>query len=194
VAVVALGLATALGGVIGFAWDWLEVELPFALAELLLGAICATGCALAIGLFQGMPSWKLTPRLLPAALFGSLAGLCLSCIWWSWDLPGGGLAVGLVAGFFSAPPVIVSFGLLGGESRPIGALELSNTVINIAAGTFVAFFVVLGDVENLSSLSDLSDLAGAAGLIGLVSAFGGGRANIWQVMQQARSGDDWFGD
>jgi hypothetical protein len=175
-AVVAIGLATVLGGVLGLGWDHIPMDLPFFLEEVLLGLTCSTATAFLIGKFQDMPSWQLYPRLWPAALFGAAVGICLYGIWWTLDPSVGGLGIGLFAGFFGGVPVVVSFGLLGGESRPMGQLEFYNMVVSLGVGFLLGLMLLAED-------ADITSMPAVLGIAGLFPALAGNRINIWDVMR-----------
>lgn len=178
-AVLALALAVFFGGLLGLGWEHLPMELPFFLEELLLGIICATATAYVIGKFQDMPHWRLFPRLWPAALFGAVVGTCLYAIWWSFDPAVGGLGIGMWAGFCAGLPVVVSFGLAGGESRPLGKLEFTNFAVSLGVGALFALFIVVED--------DPSLFPGFVGVCGLLPTLAGNRVNLWEMMEHFSS-------
>lgn len=180
-AVLAIGIATVFGGALGFTWDRIPMDLPFALEQITLGTICATGTAFLIGKFQDMPHWKLNKRLWPAAMFGAIVGLCLYAVWWSFDPAVGGLGIGLCAGFCAGLPVVISFGLAGGESRPMGKLEFLNLGVSLLMGVVVAFIFVLED--------DPANFPGVLGLCGLLPTLAGNRINLVEVVAYINSFD-----
>ncbi len=173
--VVAIGLVTAFGAALGLAWDLSDLDLPFFLEEVSLGIVCAVASAFLLGKFDDMPPHLLRRRLLPAGVFGAIVGLCLFCIWWAFDPPAGSLAIGAFAGFLAGLPIVVSFGLLGGESRPLGLLEFLNMAVGLLVGGGLGLWIAL-DQE------DSSFFFGFLGLIGLIPAMVGGRVNLWEVL------------
>lgn len=159
-------LATLLGGFLGAAFGVLEMELPFVLDELLLGVLSAVGIAYVVGKHQGMEERNLLPRLFSAAWFGGLVGTCLFGIWWSFDPPGGWMVIGACAGFFSGLPIIISFGLSGGESKNLGKWEFFNVFSSIVIGAAIGALLCAEDGEYFA----VPGYAGAAGLLPAVFA------------------------
>jgi hypothetical protein len=174
---VAIALSTILGTGLGYGISLLETELPFFLAEVLLGVICATGAAFALAKFQDMPEGLMAKRLGPAAGFGALVGLCLFAIWWTFDPQAGFPVIGGIAGLCSGVPIAVSFGLLGGESRPLGTLEYMNVLMSLGGGALFAIFIAFED-------ADFYIVPGIAGIIGLLPTLFGGRINMVEVAAQ----------
>ena len=172
----AISLSTLFGGAIGFGFSMLEFELPFFLEEVLLGTVCATATAFCLGKFKEMPEGLLMQRLLPAAAYGALVGCCLYAIWWTFDPSAGLIVVGAIAGFCSGLPIAVSFGLAGGESRPLGSLEFLNVVASIGLGVLLGFLLGL-------EFEDFYVVPGAAGILGLVPTMFGGRINLYEILQ-----------
>jgi hypothetical protein len=172
----AISLSMLLGGVIGFGFSVMEFGLPFFLEEILLGTVCATATAFCLGKFQEMPEGLLFQRLYPAAAYGALVGFCLYAIWWTFDPSAGFVVIGVIAGFCSGLPIAVSFGLAGGESRPLGSLEFTNVVVSVALGALIGVFLGL-EVE------EFSVVPGAAGILGLVPTMFGGRINLYEIFE-----------
>ena len=178
---VAVLLSTFLGGGLGFALEYLELEIPFFFEELALGLICALAAAFNLGKFQEMPEGLLSKRLGPAALFGALVGVCLYAIWWTFDPSSGLLVVGMIAGFCAGLPIVVSFGLAGGESRPLGQLEFLNVGASMALGLAIGLFI---GVES----EDLYIMPGMAGIFGLIPTLLGGRINLYELFSEINWG------
>ena len=174
-AFIAVILSTILGASCGYGIEFFELEMPFFLEEILLGLICASGTAFCICKFQDIPEGLILARLIPAAAYGTLVGLCLFCIWWSFDPSAGFTVVGGIAGFCSGIPVAVSFGLMGGESRPLGQLEFLNVIISLGLGMIMAVFIVFDD-------GDLYGATGVCGLLALVPTVIGGRINLSEML------------
>lgn len=172
----AIALSMVFGGLIGFGFSLVEGELPFFLEELLLGTACATTTAFCLGKFKDMPEGLLFKRLYPAAAYGALVGCCLYLIWWTFDPSAGLIWVGVIAGFCSGLPIAVSFGLAGGESRPLGMLEFGNVVVSLGLGFLIGVFFGFED-------GDYYFIPGFAGLLGLIPTMFGGRINLWEMMQ-----------
>lgn len=182
-AVVSLGLVMGLGGFVGVAWEAFDLDLPFLLEELVLGVLCSTICAVLLGMYRGMMSHQIFHRALPAALLGAFVGACLYGFWWSFDPPLGGLGVGLVAGFCAGLPVIVSFGLAGGESRPLGTTEFSNLLLSLVLGAVIG----LGFASEVEEWSLLPGFIGAGGLLPTLL---GGRISLWDILHAMNRGSD----
>lgn len=176
-AFLAVMLSVVTGGVLGLLLQLLDPDLPFSLVEAGLGALCATITAFAISTFVETPDWQRFQRIVPATGFGALVGIALFSIWDIFDLPGGYIAIGSLAGFFAGLPIAVSFGLLGGESRPVGKVEYFHLLIGFVVGCMVglAFFDGDGDYEYL----------GVGGAFALLPALFGGRVNLWDYFGQA---------
>lgn len=172
---VAIGLVTSFGAALGLGWDLSELDLPFFLEEISLGVLCAVTAAYLLGKFQDMPTHQITRRLLPAGAFGAIVGFCLFCIWWAFDPSAGALAIGAFAGFLSGLPIVVSFGLFGGESRPMGGLEFLNMAVGLLVGAGLGLWISLDQ-------DDSSLFMGLLGLVGLIPALAGGRVNMWEVL------------
>jgi hypothetical protein len=172
----AIALSMLFGGLIGFGFSMLEFELPFFLEELILGTLCATATAFCLGKFKEMPEGLLFKRLYPAAAYGALVGCCLYGIWWTFDPSAGLVWVGVIVGFCSGLPIGVSFGLAGGESRPLGLLEFGNVIISLGLGLILGLFIAFDD-------GDFYYVPGLAGLLGLIPTMFGGRINLWEIIQ-----------
>ena len=176
---VAVGLATALGAGLGLAVQISELELPFFLEELGLGVLCSVVTAYAVGKLKEIPEGLLFPRLLPAAAFGALVGLCLFGVWWAFDPSAGFVVIGAIAGFCSGIPVAVSFGLLGGEGRNLSWLEFAN----VGAGA------LLGFVIGAFFLEDFDLGVGFAGVGGLIPCLTGGRIQALALLMALMTDD-----
>lgn len=185
-AFVSVVLSAVFGGAIGVGFEFMEVELPFVLTEIILGSACAVFTAFMVALFVEMPDWKRYRRMISAVGFGALVGLALYCIWYAFDPPYGFMAIGAIAGVCSGFPVVVSFGLLGGECRPLGLLEFSNVLGGFLLGACFGF-VLLEEVS-------LEAWIGAAGITALIPTFFGGRINLWEILREFNSvWESWSG-
>ena len=169
-AFVAILLSSIFGGSLGFAITHFEIEMPFFLEEILLGSFCAVATAFCLAKMIDLPEGLIGQRLLPAAGFGSLVGVCLYAIWWSFDPSFGMVTVGAIAGFCSGAPITVSFGLHGGKSAPLGMLEFGNVIGGIMVGMMVAIWICLED-------GDFYLVPGITGFCGLLPTTAGGRMN-----------------
>lgn len=176
-AAVPIAIVTLFGGGLGWLWQEFGVGLPFLLEQLLLGTICAAACAGLVACLQSMPTWQLWPRLGPAAAFGAIVGFCTFSFWWTFELPIGGLGMGLVAGFFSAFPVVISFGLFGGESRPIREEEFLHQAVGLAIG------IGIGLIAMMTDGGDQHTVPGVMAIFGLLSACFGGRINTIELLR-----------
>lgn len=181
--VLGIALTTAFGGILGMGLSFLSFELPFFLEELGLGALCALGAAYSLGKMLEMPDGLLGPRLLPATLFGACVGLCLFGVWWSFDPSAGFPVIGMIAGFCSSIPICVSFGLTGGESRPIGRLEFINVGVSLALGILMAFLFAVEEF-------DLDFVPGIARILGLIPTLLGARINLIDIAHMFDSGSE----
>ena len=188
-AVLAVTLSTVLGGLLGLGLEFSQLEMPFFFEEILLGLICAVSTAYSLGKIQEMPEGLLMKRLGPAAGFGTLVGLCLFGIWWSFDPPVGFVAIGAVAGFCSGIPIAVSFGLTGGQSRPLGRLEFGNVLLSMGLGFVIACFVGLGDEYDPGF--DFYIVPGISGTLALVPTLFGGRISLAELMAHLDSFRRW---
>lgn len=186
---IAVMLSMALGGLLGLGLELTDPDLPFFLEEVLLGTICATVTAFSLGKIQELPEGVIFGRLGPAASYGALVGLCLFAIWWTFDPSAGFIAIGAIAGICSGIPVAVSFGLMGGQSRPLGTLEFGNVLISMAGGFGIGMLVVLGSEYDM----DFSIIPGIGGILALVPTLFGGRINLKDMaeMLPQGGGDDW---
>lgn len=174
---VAVVLSVMLGGIMGLGFQFLTIDLPFFVAELLLGAMCAGVTAYLVGKFTDMPDGLIFPRVLPAVGFGAVVGVALFCIWWAFDPAGGYVYIGSVAGFCAGVPIVVSYGLLGGESRPLGLLEFSNLIVGFLVGAGLGFFIALED-------GGMEALSGLTGIFALIPTLFGGRINMYRIMAE----------
>ena len=188
VAFVALCLTAVFGGALGYGIEFTELEMPFFLEELLLGIICATFTAFCLGKFLDMPDGLIFRRLGPAAGYGALVGICLFSIWWSFDPSAGFTVIGAIAGFCSGLPIIVSYGLAGGESRVLGTLEFLNVVGSLVFGLVAGVFLSFEEGE-------FYIVPGIMGMIGLIPTLLGGRINVMEMLEYLPSSryddDDW---
>lgn len=175
-AFLAVTLSTIAGGAMGYGLSVLEFELPFFLEEIGLGVICAVATAYCIGKFQDMPEGLLLARLGPAALYGASVGLCLFMVWYSFDPSAGFPVIGMIAGFCTGVPICVSFGLAGGESRPVGRIELMNFGVSMGVGVLMGLWVCMDD-------GDFYMLPGVMGALGLIPTIMGGRVNLAELME-----------
>lgn len=175
-AFLAVMLSAAFGAALGFGLEFMELELPFVVAEILLGSVCAVFTAFVVAMFVEMPDWKRYQRMVPAIGFGGLVGFALFSIWYVFDPPYGFVAIGAIAGICSGFPVAVSFGLLGGECRPLGLLEFSNLLIGFLVGAGLGIFAV----EDFG----IEACLGTAGLTALIPTFVGGRINLWEIIRE----------
>ena len=177
-----VSLTTMLGALIGFGFSVLDFELPFFLEEIALGVICAVGAAFCIGKFQDMPDGLLYTRLGPAGALGGVVGLCLFGIWWSFDPSAGFPVIGAIAGFCSSIPICVSFGLAGGESRPLGGPELMNVVVSLGVGFLIGLWFCF-------EVGETDYVPGAMGILGLIPTFFGARVNLVDIGHMMDSSD-----
>jgi hypothetical protein len=175
-------MSAVLGGLLGLGIEITNLEMPFFLEEILLGVLCSSGVAYALGKIQEMPDGLLFPRLGPAAAYGALVGLCLFAIWYTFDPSVGFVGIGAIAGVCCGLPVAVSFGLMGGQSRPLGALEFGNVLLSMAIGAGLAIVVAL-DGE------DFYIVPGFAGILALIPTLLGGRINLKEILEHL----DWGG-
>ena len=187
VAFLAISLSSMLGTGLGFGISLLETELPFFLEEVIIGVLCAVAAAFCIGKFQEMPEGLLYARLGPAAGFGALVGMCLFAIWWSFDPSAGLPVIGGIAGLCAGIPVAVSFGLAGGESRPLGQLEFLNVLMSMGIGFGIGILCCL-------EYGDFYWVPGIAGILALAPTFLGGRINLNELLAMlpsSRYDNDW---
>ena len=175
-------MSMVLGGLLGLAIELTNLEMPFFLEEILLGVICSLGVAFALGKIQEMPDGLLFPRLGPAAAYGALIGLCLFGIWYTFDPSVGFIAIGAIAGVCCGLPVAVSFGLMGGQSRPLGLLEFGNVLLSLAMGAGFGIFVAMDS-------GDFYLVPGFAGILALIPTLLGGRINLKEILEHL----EWMG-
>lgn len=173
VAFVVAGLMSALGAGLAFFWESMIPELPFVLEPLAIGLICSLAANSLAGKLEAIPQWKIFPRLGPSALFGVTTGLCFFGIWYAFDPAGGWMFFGSTLGFCCGWSVAVSFGLLGGMSRPMGLTELANYGLSLVIGGGIA----LGFADTY----DLEIFPGVVGLCGLTSALTGARFGMMDL-------------
>lgn len=178
----AVVMSMVLGSLMGLAIEITNLEMSFFLEEIMLGVLCSLGVAYALGKIQEMPDGLLFPRLGPAAAYGALIGLCLFGIWYTFDPSVGFVAIGAIAGVCCGLPVAVSFGLMGGQSRPLGALEFGNVLLSMAIGAGLAIFVALDG-------GDFYIVPGFAGILALIPTLLGGRINLKEILEHL----DWDG-
>lgn len=183
----AVGMSVMVGGLLGLVLELTQIEMPFFLEEILLGTLCCVGTAYGLGKIQEMPDGLLFPRLGPAAGFGALVGLCLYGIWYSFDPPVGFVAIGVIAGICCGIPVAVSFGLMGGQSRPLGLMEFGNVLISMAMGFGIACFIAMGDEYDPGF--DFYLVPGVAGILALLPTLFGGRINLKELMEHLNFGE-----
>ena len=175
----AVCLSVILGVGMGFGFSFLEFELPFFLEELMLGTICAGATAYCLGKFLDMPDGLIYKRVGPAAGFGALVGLLLFGVWYGFDPSMGFPAIGGFAGFCAGLPVAASFGLFGGESRPIGFFEVTNVGFSAVIGMGIAFWFALEAEE-----FDFYFIFGLGSLFGLLPTMLGSRIHLGEFLQQ----------
>lgn len=178
--ILAVALSMLFGGALGYGISILEMEMPFLLEEVLLGALCASVTAWCLSKFQELPEGLAAGRIVPATAYGALVGLCLYAIWWTFDPSAGFVVIGAIAGFCSGLPVAVSYGLGGGENRALGSLEFMNVFISIGVGLALGVFLSF-------ELEEFYLIPGVAGLLGLIPTALGGRLNLNQILQHMSS-------